>query len=463
MVNTRLPKTRRWKLGAALALLFLGSAPAAAEHPVATPDDLGGPVFTPLGAERSGNATGSIPAWDGGIITPPDTYEPGRHETDPFPDDTVIYTVTADNLDQHSGHLSEGQKALLQAYPDSWRMNVYRTRRTASYPDWVYEAVRENARLAELSTEGKGGVRNARVSSPFPIPETGVEVIWNHNLRWRGIRVKRTNGKAAVTRKGRYSVVLAELDIGFPYGVREPTPFTRKYPNLMIGYRSRTIEPSFLAGDGGLIIEPIDQTESARKSWLYNRALKRVVRTPTFGYGMPGADTDGLRTVDEFELFNGSPYMYEWRLLGKRELLIPYNSYRIHSSDLKYDDVLHRDHVNPELVRFELHRVWVVEGRLKDGMRHVYSRRVFYVDEDSWQISVSDSYDLEGGLWRTAMAHGLNYYTVPVHLSTLEVFHDLEEQRYYVDGLDNRRAPYEFLEGADPREFSPNALPYYVR
>jgi hypothetical protein len=155
--------------------------------------------------------------------------------------------------------------------------------------------------------------------------------------------------------------------------------------------------------------------------------------------------------------------MYEWRLLGKRELLIPYNSYRIHSSDLKYDDVLHRDHVNPELVRFELHRVWVVEGRLKDGMRHVYSRRVFYVDEDSWQISVSDSYDLEGGLWRTAMAHGLNYYTVPVHLSTLEVFHDLEEQRYYVDGLDNRRAPYEFLEGADPREFSPNALPYYVR
>ncbi len=455
------PKTCCWRLGAALAMLCVFVAQA--DTPEPSPVDLGGPLYTPLGAERDGNATGSIPPWDGGITSVPDTYRPGRHETDPFPDDPVLYTVTADNMDQYSGHLSDGQKALLRAYPDSWRMNVYRTRRTASYPEWVYEAVRENARSAELSTAGKGGVRNARVSSPFPIPRSGVEVIWNHNLRWRGIRVKRTNGKAAVTRKGRYSVVLSELDIGFPYGVREPTPFTRKYPNLMVGYRTRTIEPSFLAGDGGLIIEPIDQTDSPRKSWLYTRSLKRVVRTPTFGYGMPGGDTDGLRTVDQFELFNGSPYMFEWRLLGKRELLIPYNSYRLHGSELNYDDILDRNHVNPELARFELHRVWVVEGRLKEGMRHVYSRRVFYVDEDSWQIAVSESYDLEGGLWRTAMAHGLNYYTVPVHLSTLEVFHDLAEDRYYVDGLDNRRAPYEFLETADPREFSPNALPYYVR
>jgi len=398
-----------------------------------------------------------------GITSPPADYDPLRHETDPFPDDPVLYTVTADNMGTHADHLSEGQKALLRTFPETWRMNVYRTRRSASYPDWVYRAVAENAQEADLVTEGAGGVRNARISSPFPIPEHGVEVLWNHNLRWRGIRVKRSNGKAAVTRKGRYTVILSDLDIGFPYGVREPTPFTRKYPNLMVAYRTRTIEPSFVAGDGGLIIEPIDQTESARKSWLYTRALKRVVRTPTFGYGMPGNDTDGLRTVDEFELFNGSPHMFEWTLIGKREMLIPYNSYRLHSSDRRYGDILMHHHINPELARFELHRIWVVEGRLKKGMRHVYSRRVFYVDEDSWQISASDSYDLEGRLWRTAMAFGLNYYTVPVHLSTLEVFQDLVEDRYFVEGLDNRRTPYEFLEGADPREFSPNALPYYVR
>ena len=448
-------------LAAGLALLWMTAATA--EAPIATPEQLGGPLFTPIGAERPGNADGSIPAWDGGITTPPASYVPGQQETDPFPDDPVLYTVSAENMEQYAHQLSEGQKAMLLAHPDSWRMQVYQSRRSASYPDWVYQAVMGNASRAQLVTEGKGGVRNARVSSPFPIPQTGVELVWNHNLRWRGIRVKKSIGTAAVTRRGRYTVTLQEADIAFPYGVQEPTPFTRKHPNLMLGIKSRTIAPAFLAGDGALNIEPIDQTSSSRKTWIYRRGLKRVLRAPTFGYGMPGSNTDGLRTVDQFELYNGAPDMFEWTLLGKQELLIPYNSYRIHSSDVSAKDLLQDKHINPELARFELHRVWVVEGRLKEGMRHVYSRRVFYIDEDSWQVSVSDSYDLEGKLWRTSMAMGLNYYTVPVHLSTLEVFQDLQEKRYLVDGIDNKRAPYEFLVTADPREFSPNALAYYVR
>lgn len=456
----------RFRIGIALAalcplILFVDAA--GGETPTATPEQLGGARFTPLGAERAGNADGSIPAWDGGITQPPPGYDPLRHETDPFPDDPVLYTVTADNAEQYAGHLSEGQKALLAAYPDTWRMPVYPSRRSASYPDWVYEAVRNNASRAELITEGKGGVRNARVSSPFPIPKTGVELIWNHNLRWRGIRVQRSIGQAAVTQKGRYTLIVQEADFGFPYGVRESTPFTRKYPNLMLALKTRTIEPAFLSGDGGLVIEPIDQTLDPRKAWIYRRSFKRVLRRPRFDYGMPGGNSDGLRTVDQFELYNGAPDMFEWTLLGKQELLIPYNSYRIHSSDVSPKDILQTSHVNPDLVRFELHRVWVVEGRLKEDMRHVYSRRVFYIDEDSWQIAASDSYDLEGNLWRTSMAMGLNYYTVPVHLSTLEVFHDLREARYLVDGLDNKRKPYRFLVNADPREFSPNALAYFVR
>lgn len=456
----------RLRIGIALAalcpLILMADTPGA-ETPTATPEQLGGALFTPLGAERAGNTDGSIPAWDGGITQPPPGYDPGRHETDPFPDDPVLYTVTADNMDQYAGRLSEGQKALLMAHPDTWRMPVYPSRRSASYPDWVYEAIRKNASQAELVTEGKGGVRNARVSSPFPIPRTGVELIWNHNLRWRGIRVQRSIGQAAVTQKGRYTLIVQEADFGFPYGVRESTPFTRKYPNLMLALKTRTIEPAFLSGDGGLVIEPIDQTLDPRKAWIYRRSFKRVLRRPRFDYGMPGGNSDGLRTVDQFELYNGAPDMYEWTLLGKRELLIPYNSYRIHSSDVSPREILQTSHVDPDLVRFELHRVWVVEGRLKEDMRHVYSRRVFYIDEDSWQIAASDSYDLEGKLWRTSMAMGLNYYTVPVHLSTLEVFHDLKEARYLVDGLDNKRKPYRFLVSADPREFSPNALAYYVR
>ena len=446
-----------------VALFLLQSTPTTAETPTATPEQLGGPVFTSLGAERQGNEAGTIPPWTGGIIQPPASYQPGKHETDPFPDDQIRYTVNARNVEQYAHLLSPGQRALLEAYPDTWRMNVYPTRRSASYPEWVYDAVAANATRAELASEGRGGARNSKISSPFPIPKSGVEVVWNHNLRWRGLRLQRAVVRAAVTRAGRYNIVLGEADFGFPYGSPRETPFTRQYSNLMLAVKSKTVAPSLVNNNASLVIEPIDQSIEPRKSWLYSEPLRRVVRRPYFGYGLPAPDADALRTVDEFELFNGATDLFEWTLLGKKEHLIPYNAYRLHGETLDYPDILRTGHINPDHARYELHRVWVVEGRLKEGARHVYSRRVFYVDEDSWQIGVSDSYDLKGELWRTADAHALNYYTEPVQLGTLYVFHDLQNQRYLVDGLDNQRAPYKFLTTADPREFSPNSLAYYVR
>jgi hypothetical protein len=427
------------------------------------PTRLGGTELTPLGALRAGNADGSIPPWSGGIQAWPAGYEPGDHHPDPFPQDRVLFSIDATNVEQYAERLSEGQRALLRAYSDSWRMNVYPTRRSASYPDWVYEAVKENARTARPILEGKGGVEGARVSSPFPIPQSGVEVVWNHNLRFRGIRVMRTHGAAAVTRGGRYRVVLREDDIAYPYAAPDDTAFRREHPNLLLALKTKTVQPALLSGNGGLVLEPIDQTLAPRKSWSYLRALRRVVRDPTISYDFPARNTDGLRTVDDFELFNGPPERFEWKLLGKKELYIPYNAYRLHDAGVDPDDLLRQGHIEPELTRYELHRVWVVEGTLKPGMRHVYSRRVFYVDEDSWQIAVADSWDKEGQLWRVNEAHALNYYEVPVLWTTLEVFHDLRERRYLAEGIDNGRNVYRFLEGGDPREFTPNALLYYVK
>ena len=180
-------------------------------------------------------------------------------------------------------------------------------------------------------------------------------------------------------------------------------------------------------------------------------------------YDFPSPNSDNLRTVDEFELFFGAPDRFHWTLKGKQELYIPYNAYRLHSGEYGYTDILLRSHINPDLARYELHRVWVVEGKLKPGEQHIYSRRVFYLDEDSWQIAVADNYDKDGKLWRTSEAHALNYYEVPVQWSTLEVFYDLKVQRYLVNGLDNSRNIYRFSEHADPKEFSPNALLYYIR
>jgi hypothetical protein len=420
-------------------------------------------LLTPLGAERAGNTAGTIPAWEGGISRPPSGYKPGEHHVDPFPDDQPHLTITADNLDVHADRLSPGQQALLRANPDSWYLQVYPTRRTASYPEWVYDAVRDNARTARLLTAGKGGVAEANVSSPFPVPASGVEAVWNHILRWRGIRIQRSFGQAAVTRRGRYTVTLSQQDFAFPYAAHPGDPLRSEFPNLLLAIKGKTIQPGLLSGDGTLVLEPIDQTSAPRKTWIYSRNLRRILRQPHFANAFPASNTDGLRTIDEFDMFNGSPAQYDWQLKGKQELYIPYNAYRIHAADLGNEDIIQNRHINPAHARYELHRVWVVEGTLKPGMKHIYSRRVFYIDEDSWQIAVMDSYDQDGKLWRTAEAHALNYYEVPVLWSTLEVYYDLQEQRYLVSGLDNSRNPYRFSESANPREFSPNALNYYIR
>ncbi|MDJ0848340.1 MAG: DUF1329 domain-containing protein [Myxococcota bacterium] len=444
-----------------LAFLVLAVEPAWAEVS-ARAAQLGGDL-TSLGAERAGSPDGTIPAWAGGLASPPPGWEPGTWHEDPYPEDEVRFHISAANLEAHEAHLSEGQKGLLRAYPDTWRMPVYPTRRTAAFPDWVVEAVKENAARAEVSLEGKGGVRKARVSSPFPIPSQGVEVVWNHNLRWRGVRVSRPQGLAAVTRGGRYSVVRSLQEFGFPYGARTANAFRRAHPNVLLALKTKVIAPALLSGDGTLLIEPIDQTREPRRTWAYRRALRQVLRLPHFAYDFPAPQSEGLQFVDELDVFSGPPNKFDWKLLGKRALYIPYNAYRLHGDRATPKAVLRIGHIAPEVTRYELHRVWVVEGTLREGEQHAYSRRVLYVDEDSWQVAVADAYDSDGKLWRVAEQHALQFYDVPVLWSTFQVFHDLAQRRYFAAGFDDGFRPPRWSDGGDPRVFSPNALLYFVR
>ncbi|HTK98182.1 MAG TPA: DUF1329 domain-containing protein [Pseudomonadales bacterium] len=418
-------------------------------------------ALTPIGAERAGNADGSIPPWKGGITQPPPNYDPLKHCVDPYPGDEVLFTIDASNAQAYADKLSEGQRALLAEYPDTWRMRVYPTRRSASYPDFVYDAVLRNEATAKL-LDGKGGVSDARVGSPFRLPKNGLEAIWNHNLRWRGLRVERSEGSAAVTPKGRYTLVLSIQQFAFPYDV-PGDKVDWKFSNVLFAAKSKTLAPAPLTGRGSLILQPIDETRDPRKVWLYAPALRQLVLQANYGYDLPAPNTDALRTVDQYELFTGPTDRFEWTLLGKREMYIPYNAYRVHGDDVAVERIVGRNHLDPDLLRYELHRVWVVEAVLKPGAKHIYRRRRFYLDEDSWQVAVSDSWDLTGSLSRTAEAHAVNYYQVPVLWSTLFAYYDLHQHRYLVEGLDNGRGPYRFTGTADPREFTPNALNYYLR
>jgi len=408
-----------------------------------------GADLTPLGAERAGNADGTIPAWDGGITTPPAGYKVGDHHPDPYAADQPLYTVTAANLARYQDRLTAGQIALLKTYPD-YKLVVYPSHRSASNPPRIYEATRQHATTAQLTEGGNG------ITGSVPIPANGLEVVWNHLTRYRGVAASRHIGQAAPQRNGSYTLVDFEDEFLFNYCREGMTEAGLN--NILIYFKQSVTAPARLAGTILLAHETMDQVREPRHAWVYNPGRRRVTRAPNVAYDNPGTAADGQRTSDQFDMFNGAPDRYNWNLVGKREMIVPYNSYRLHSDKVKYDDILKPLHINQDLARYELHRVWVVDATLKPGTSHLYSRRTFYVDEDSWQILAADQYDSRGEIWRVSEAHCINYYDALTFWSTLEVHTDLQNGRYLVIGLDNEGKMYDFSLKRTPADYSPDSL-----
>ena len=410
--------------------------------------------LTPLGGERAGNAAGTIPEWTGGIAEPPAGYTVGEHHRDPYAGDRPLFVIDASNLDEHRERLSVGHQRMLEAYP-SLRMPVYPTRRSTSAPQRIYDATRRIAATAKLVDDGNG-VDGAVVGIPFPIPENGLEAVWNHLLRYRGETVACVIGQAAVTRGGAYTLVKQSLEIELRYSL--PGMTLEELGNTMILFKQKTLAPARLAGDIVLVHETMNQVREPRNAWTYNPGQRRVRRAPNIAYDNPGTSSDGLRTADQLDMFNGAVDRYDWKLLGKREMYVPYNAYRLHSGDVAFDDILKPLHINPELLRYELHRVWAVEATLKPGATHIYKRRTLYIDEDSWQIVVADLYDNRDQLWRVSEGHLINYYEKPLMWPTLEVHTDLQAGRYLAFGLDNEFPMCTWDPGLRSRDFTPAAL-----
>ncbi|MBD9655923.1 MULTISPECIES: DUF1329 domain-containing protein [unclassified Pseudomonas] len=422
--------------GVAVALVLLAGNSMAA----VSPQDAAklGSSLTPLGAEKAGNAAGSIPPWTGGITQAPAGYKgSGTHHIDPFAGDKPLFTITRANLAQYRDQLTPGQVALFETYPDSFQMPVYPSHRSGSAPQWVYANTAKNAVSAKL-LDGGNGFADAFGGIPFPIPQNGVEALWNHIARYRGTYVVRRASEVAVQRNGSYSLVTSQQEALFKF--YDPKGSYASLNNILFYYLSSTRSPARLAGGAVLVHETLDQVKQPRQAWGYNAGQRRVRRAPNLAYDTPISAADGLRTADDTDMFNGAPDRYDWKLLGKREIYIPYNSYKLTSAQVKYKDLLQVGHLNPAYTRYELHRVWVVEGTLKTGARHIYSKRTLYLDEDSWQAAVVDQYDGRGELWRVSMAYLKNYYELPTTWSALDVFHDLQARRYHVQNLDNEEA-----------------------
>ena len=424
-----------------------------------TPENIArlGNELTAMGSIRAGSADGRIPAWDGGLGEAdwPDGYQPGDRHLDPFADDEPLYVITGDNYQEYADRLSVGQIATFERYPDTYKMRVFPTRRSASFPQFIYDASIRNASTGRLTAEGEG-VADVAEGFPFPLPQNAYELMWNHKLKYKGTGGVRYNNQVAPTSSGSYQLVrLREELLGLYYAEGSTI---EDVDNILLYFFQEVESPARLAGNILLVHETLDQLEQPRQAWIYNPGQRRVRRAPNVAYDNPGTASDGLRTNDMTDMFNGAMDRFDWEVVGKKEMYIPYNSYQIHSGNLTPDDIIRPGHLNADLTRYELHRVWIVDATLKEGTRHINSRRTFYMDEDTYQIALIDHYDQRGELWRASEAHTINYYDVPTYWSSIESHMDLQSGRYVATGIDNQDPVNTFNVPLSPSSYTPQAL-----
>lgn len=397
--------------------------------------------LTPLGSERGANKDGSIPAWTGGLTSPPEGigYEKGKHLPDPFAADKPLLRVTGANAGDYDQFITRGQKALLERH-DSYFLDVYPTRRSCAHPDYVYKAARNNALVGELVSDGNG-VAKAIMASPFPIPNNGLEIVWNHTLRYRGYKLQRQFTAIPVNQSGDFYQITVHDDAILRWSDPQKRN-AEELDNISIYYLLQTKAPARMAGYVVLVQESLNMSVEARRAWTYSPGTRRVRRAPTIAYDNPGTNSDGITTSDSFGGFNGAPDRFDWTMRGRSEKFIAYNNYR--RVLVPYKELVGKHHINQELMRYEKHRVWEVEGNLKDNFRHVYSRRVFYIDEDTKGIVATEIYDGRGQLWRVQELGGGVQYELPLCGGSGDTVYDLMVGRYLMLGLINEEKPIDF-------------------
>lgn len=418
-----------------------------------------GTTRTCVGAVKAGNAEGTIPEWSGKWLgVPPHVnFEgTGNHPVDPYPEDKPLFVITAQNMAEYADKLSAGQKALFEKYPDSFQMPIYESRRDFRFPDSVCEATRRNAEDAKLVSEGEG-VEATTGGILFPFPKTGLELLWTSSFfTYRPWTEEMVYDNAYVLNDGNINwgrVKSRNLAPHLKTGVMGETQGKSSF------YLNETVLPERDRGEINTGMEFWNHTTDPRQSWRYDPGTRRVRQSPEYGFDMSFPGTGGSITVDEVRIFNGSPQRYDWNIVGKQEMYIPYNTYRVHSPDISYEDLLTPGHANPEHMRYELHRVWVLEATLKDGYRHIYGKRHMYVDEDTLFMVMGDNYDARGSLWRTSMVNYFYAYEAQTWQAGVGFYHDLQAGSYQAFNLINEQPKGYTLNVGDlsERDFGPQA------
>lgn len=436
--------------GAGCALIF-GTAAAAVSQQEA--DQLG-KNLTPWGAEQAGSADHVIPEYSGGlpVNTDPSGWKKDSHRYDvgPYDGEKPLFSINAANAAQYASHLTAGTVALLKRYPN-FRVDVYPTHRSISYSEAYLDTCKGNAVSAKMTADGNGIEGSPHGCVPFPIPHSGIEVIWNNLL----------SNKNGVSSDMRFSNYLVDstgnpTDVGHTVmDYAQPYKDPQKNAPLQDGISLYSIctwdGPPSQVGTKLLTQYSMNFDKMNTRVWIYTPGQRRTRLAPEFTYDTPVASVGGAENYDESYGFAGEPDLYNFKLVGKKEIYVPYNENRLMFAPM--DKVMAGTVLNPDLSRWELHRVWVVEATLKDGKRHVQPRRTFYVDEDSWAIVMSDAYDAAGKMakvgvfpivpiWNAhAFIQGNDYYDLNRQMTTFSMWNRPDDYVKFSSSVDSY-APY---------------------
>lgn len=419
-------------LGAAFSCHARGSAEEVARL---------GKQLTCMGAERAGTP-GGVAEYTGKWLGPAPgmTAEPGKHPGDPYAEEKPLFVITAQNVAQYADRLSEGQKAMFRKHPNTFRMQVYPSHRDFRYDESICRVVATNAAEAELAADGLN-VANGRMGAvPFPFPKSGLELLWNGTMPSMPHVEYRDTDVAIVYPAG--NILWGQTKVWILARANDPKLRGKKHEGVAAYAKGVTLLPEREKGAMTRVIDNFTMDKDARLAWQYQPATRRTRQAPGFGFDMPNPSTANTLTIDESRLFNGSGERYQWKILGRKEIYIPYNNYRLEakaSGENRYARLLTPNHPNPELVRWELHRVWVLEAKLKEGFRHLYPHRVFYLDEDSWLFTLADSFDAQGVLWKFNWMNNLYLPGPNVFVPLSAYYHDLNSGSYTANDLTQGR------------------------
>ncbi|MEE1924551.1 DUF1329 domain-containing protein [Pseudomonas sp. 148P] len=417
-----------------------------------------GTTLTPFGAIKAGNAEGTIPAYDGGLRTAPADFKPDSgFWADPFRNEKPLFRITAQNVAQYADKLSDGQKEILKKYPEYY-FDIYPSHRTTAYPKEVLEATVRNATSCNTQKDGLAVDPACRGGLPFPIPKTGNEVIWNQQLRYKigpGYSTTSSSNSWVMDANGQRTKAAEQATFEEqPY--YQPTQADRD-PMMYARVYSLNNYPARRSGEVTVLNDYLDPATKARRAFSYSPGQRRVKLAPEFSFDTPVASQGGVTLFDELQMFSGSQDRFDYKLVGRKEMYIPYNAYKFYF-ECKQDDQFLKHHANPACERWELHRVWVVEATLKPGKRHVYSKRTYYLDEDTFGIGLYDAWDQSGALYRAIFLSGVQLYDKDLPYNVKNVVYDFNKGMWALlnDGL---KGGYKFSDTPrTERDMNPEAI-----